>query len=79
MKQEYVFTELGHFTESSMKKLKEKMDGKSYMNFEVAWSNYAGNCTLFVGTDYFNDSDMSYDEQKKEVGNLFFHCVCTMC
>lgn len=52
MKKEYTFEELGYFTESTMEKIKEIMDGESFMNFEVAWSNCAGNCTLIVKTDY---------------------------
>lgn len=66
MKQ-YVFTELGYFDERTCKAIKEEMDGKTYMNFNVGWSNCAGNCTLIVETDY--------DDAEAEIKNMFLHCV----
>lgn len=49
---EYIFTELGYFSERDCKAIKKAMDGQTFMNFEVAWSNWAGNCTLIIKTDY---------------------------
>lgn len=49
---EYVFTELSFFTEKECENIKKKLDGKTYMNFSIKWSNLAGNCTLIVRTDY---------------------------
>lgn len=51
MKQ-YVFSELGYFSEREVKAIKEEMDGETYMKFQVKYSNFAGNCTLIVETDY---------------------------
>ena len=78
MKKEYVFTELGYFTEGQAKRIKERMDGKSFMNFEVTWSSNAGNCTLIVKTDYYSGRMMSWSEEEehKEVFNFFMFCVC---
>ena len=53
---EYVFTELGYFTKDSCERIKKAMDGRTYMNFKISWSNCAGNCTLIVATDY-NDTE----------------------
>ena len=66
---EYVFSELGYFLESTCKKIKEKMEGKTYMTFHVAWSNCAGNCTLIVSTDY--------DETEEKIKYFFLHCLIT--
>ena len=49
---EYIFTELGYFTEKECEKMKMALDGKTFMNFSITWSNWAGNCTLIVRTDY---------------------------
>lgn len=49
---EYVFTELGFFSPMTCEKIKKAMDGRTYMNFHISWSNCAGNCTLIVATDY---------------------------
>lgn len=51
-KKEYPLNELGYFTENQCEKIKRFMDGKTYLNFEVAYSNCAGNCTLIVKTNY---------------------------
>lgn len=48
---EVVLTDLGFFTVKDCENIKKIMDGKTYMNFRVAWSNHAGNCTLIVRTD----------------------------
>lgn len=65
---EYVFEELGYFTESQCKAIKWHLQGKSMMNFDIAWSNFAGNCTLIVRTDY-------QVENPQEVKNFFLHCA----
>lgn len=69
-KTEAIFTELGYFTDSECKAIKEELQGYSYMNFEVSWSNCASNCTLIVRTDY--------DTTKKELKNFFLHCVINL-
>lgn len=40
---EYVFTELGFFTKDSCERIKKAMDGRTFMNFKVEYSNCAGN------------------------------------
>ena len=53
---EYVFMELGYFTKDTCERIKKAMDGRTFMNFKISWSNCAGNCTLIVATDY-NDTE----------------------
>lgn len=53
---EYVFTELGYFTKDTCERIKAAMDGRTFMDFKISWSNCAGNCTLIVATDY-NDTE----------------------
>lgn len=64
---EYVFTELGYFDERQCEAIKEAMQGKTYMNFEVKWGNVAGNCTLIICTDY--------EDTESEIKNFFLHCA----
>ena len=52
MKKEYWLLELGFFTLSECKVIKSKMDGKTFMNFEVVYSNSCGNYSLGFKTDY---------------------------
>lgn len=64
---EYVFEELGYFTKSACEKIKEKMQGETYMNFDVDYSNCAGNCTLIIKTDY--------EAEPQEIKNSFLYCA----
>ena len=64
---EYAFEELGYFTESACKKIKEKMQGKTFMNFDITYSNFAGNCILIIRTDY--------KEDPQEIKNFFLNCA----
>lgn len=64
---EYVFTELGFLSPDTCEKIKKAMDGRTFMNFKVEYSNCAGNCTLIISTDY--------DEPEAEIKNFFLHCV----
>lgn len=66
MKQ-YTFEELDYFCESDCKAIKELMQGRSYMNFDVSWCNNAGNCILNVSTDY--------DDEPQNIKNFFIACV----
>ena len=49
---EIVLNELGYFSERECKAIKEEMQGKTYMNFDVDWSKQGINCTLIVKTDF---------------------------
>lgn len=64
---EYVFTELGYFTKDSCEKIKAAMDGRTFMNFKVEYSNCAGNYTLIICTDY--------EDTEENIKNFFLHCV----
>lgn len=66
---EYTFEELGFFTEKQIKKIKEKMEGKTFMNFKVLCSNYAGNCILIIATDY--------KASKTKIKNFFLNAALT--
>ena len=43
------------------------MNGQTYMNFEVNWSNYAGNCTLMCST--------TYEASETEIRNFFLSAL----
>lgn len=43
---EYVFDELGYFSKQTCEKIKKAMDGRTFMNFKVEYSNCAGNYTF---------------------------------
>lgn len=60
---EYVFAELGFFSPMTCEKIKKAMDGRTFMNFKVEYSNCAGNCTLFILTDY--------EGTEEEIKNFF--------
>ena len=64
---EYVFTEIGYFTETTCKKIKAALEGTTFMNFKNSWSNRAGNCTLIVATDY--------EDTEQEIKNFFRACA----
>lgn len=64
---EYLFTELGFFTKDSCERIKKAMDGRTFMNFKVEYSNCAGNCTLIICTDY--------EETEENIKNFFLHCA----
>ena len=67
---EYYFEELGFFTRSACEKIKDCLQGYSYMNFDISWSDCAGNCTLIVRTNY--------DDTEENIKNFFFHCALNM-
>lgn len=64
---EYVFTELGYFSKEVCEKIKKAMDGKTFMNFKVEYSNCAGNCTLFICTDY--------EDTEENIKNFFINAA----
>ena len=67
MMKEYVFNELGYFTEKECEAIKEVLQGKSYMNFDITWSSQAGNCTLILRTDY--------EDEPQAIKNFFLNCA----
>ena len=44
----------GYFDETQCKAIKEKMQGKTFFNFNISYSNCAGNCTLIISSDNTN-------------------------
>lgn len=70
----------GYFTESQAKKLKEKMQGKSYLNFSVAYSNENGNCTLIVSTDYYEENEFNTKEEFEQAlhGDFMYFALLEM-
>ena len=61
---EVAFTELGYFSGNEIKNLAEKLNGKSYMHFQVKSGNYAGNHTLIVQVE-------DRDEDPEAIKNFF--------
>ena len=62
---EYVFEELGYFLETECNAIKDALQGKSYMKFDISWSNVCGNCTLIVSTDY--------EDEPQNIKNFFLN------
>lgn len=65
---EHVFTELGNFQVSECEAIKERLEGRSFMHFEIRWSNWAGNCTLVVGSH-------RPETTEQELTEMFLHCA----
>lgn len=66
-KNEYILDELGYFDSETLQRVKAKMDGKSYMDFEITWSGVGPNCVLIIKTP------CKYT--KKHVKEFFMWCV----
>lgn len=49
------FNELGYMSKTQCVKIKQIMEGTTFMNFKVDYSNNCGNCTLICSTDYEAD------------------------
>lgn len=64
---EYTFEELGYFAERECQAIKDCLQGYSYMNFDITWSNQAGNCILILRTDY--------DDTPESIKAFFLHCA----
>lgn len=45
----------GYFTQKECEAIKKKMQGQTFFNFDIEYSNQAGNCTLIVKSDNTND------------------------
>lgn len=67
----YLGNELGNLTAQDCTAIKEMTDGKSYYQFKVSWSNYAGNCQLIVSTDYPN-------AREDEVRSMFLSVLASV-
>lgn len=67
---EYSFPEFGYLSKTDCEALATALNGKSFMNFQVRYSNYAGNCTLIVEAD-------ADDYSEEEVKSMFLHVAFT--
>lgn len=70
---EYSFTELGYLSVPDCEAIATVLNGKSFMNFKVSYSNYAGNCTLIVVVD--ENTAETYTEA--EIKSMFLHVAFT--
>ena len=52
---EYSFSELGYLSAQDCEAIATALNGKSFMNFQVRYSNYAGNCTLNVSARCYDN------------------------
>lgn len=62
--EELYFDKLGNFTEKDCKNIKKMMDGSTFYNYSVGWSNWASNCNLVVKADC---GDEDKERAKKNV------------
>ena len=70
---EYSFSELGYLSAQDCEAIATALNGKSFMNFQVRYSNYAGNCTLIVAVD--ENTAETYTEA--EIKSMFLHVAMT--
>ena len=70
---EYIFSELGYLSVQDCEAIATALNGKSFMNFKISYSNYAGNCTLIVVVD--ENTAETYTEA--EIKSMFLHIAFT--
>lgn len=66
--EELYFDKLGNFTEKDCKNIKKMMDGSTFYNYNVGWSNWASNCNLVVKAD-------CGDEDKESAKKMFLYAA----
>ena len=66
---EYIFSELGYLSVRDCEALATALNGKSFMDFKVSYSNLAGNCTLIVTV--YDTTAEQYSEA--EIRSMFLH------
>lgn len=66
--EELYFDKLGNFTEKDCKNIKNMMDGSTFYNYSVGWSNWASNCNLVVKAD-------CGDEDKERAKKMFLYAA----
>lgn len=57
----------GYFTKEQCEQIIKKMQGKSFLRFEISYSNNAVNCTLIV-----RSNNTCYTSQ--ELKSIFIYC-----
>lgn len=70
---EYSFSELGYLSVRDCEALATALNGKSFMNFKVTYSNWAGNCTLIVAVD----ATIAEQHTEAEIRSMFMHVAFT--
>lgn len=65
---EHIFKELGYLSVSTCEEIKEAMQGKTFLDFRVDFTNQAGNCTLVVrnGADSLADGSTVTEKELTE-------------
>jgi hypothetical protein len=67
--------DLGYFSKKECEILKEKISG-SYYNINVIYSNYCGNYSIGITSDYdYESCDMTREEFEKEVKTMFTRLI----
>lgn len=66
--EELYFENLGNFSEKDCKNIKKMMDGSTFYNYVVGWSNWAGNCSLIVKADCCK-------QDKEEAKGMFLYAA----
>ena len=70
---EYSFSELGYLSARDCEALATALNGKSFMNFKVSYSNWTGNCTLIVAVD----TTIAEQHTEAEIRSMFMHVAFT--
>ena len=60
----------GYFSNDQCKKIKEKLQGKTFMNFNIEYGGIAGNNTIIVSSNVENYSD-------EELKEMFIYSALT--
>lgn len=69
---EIVLNELGYFSERECKAIKEEMQGKTLLDFDISWSKCGvANCILIVRTD----EDVEEEEMKDKFMGACLRCI----
>lgn len=55
----------GNYSKVAAEKIKRTMQGESFYNFQIEYSNMSGNCSIIVSTDRPGTT-------KKEVNDMFY-------
>jgi hypothetical protein len=60
----------GYFSTKDCQRIKEKLQGKTYMNFNIQYGGIAGNNEIIVTSNNENYND-------SELKEMFIHCALT--
>lgn len=57
----------GYFTKTQCERIKAKMQGKTFFNFDISYSNVSGNCKLIIRSHNENYT-------AEELKEMFIYC-----